>query len=32
VRSLRKRSVYGNPIEQVLRNAPCDVAIYGDPS
>ncbi len=29
---LRKRSVYGNPIEQVLRNAPCDVAIYGDPS
>jgi len=30
--SLRKRSVYGNPIEQVLRNAPCDVAIYGDPS
>jgi nucleotide-binding universal stress UspA family protein len=32
VSSLRKRSVYGNPIEQVLRNAPCDVAIYGDPS
>jgi len=32
VRSLRTRSVYGNPIEQVLRNAPCDVAIYGDPS
>lgn len=28
--SLRRRSVYGNPIEQVLRSAPCDVAIYGD--
>lgn len=31
VTSLRRRSVYGNPIEQVLRSAPCDVAIYGDP-
>ncbi|MGB5368009.1 MAG: universal stress protein [Polyangiales bacterium] len=30
--SLRQRSVYGSPIEQVLRNAPCDVAIYGTPS
>ncbi|MFZ1865619.1 MAG: universal stress protein [Polyangiales bacterium] len=30
-RSLRERSLYGNPIEQVLRNAPCDVAIYGSP-
>jgi len=30
--SLRHRSVYGSPIEQVLRNAPCDVAIYGTPS
>jgi nucleotide-binding universal stress UspA family protein len=29
--SLRRRSVYGSPIEQVLRSAPCDVAIYGDP-
>ncbi len=28
--SLRRRSVYGSPIEQVLRSAPCDVAIYGD--
>ncbi len=28
--SLRRRSVYGNPIEQVLRSTPCDVAIYGD--
>ncbi len=32
VSSLRKRSAYANPIEQVLRDAPCDVAIYGDPS
>lgn len=30
--SLRQRSVYGSPIEQVLRSAPCDVAIYGTPS
>jgi nucleotide-binding universal stress UspA family protein len=30
--SLRQRSVYGNPIEQVLRSAPCDIAIYGTPS
>lgn len=30
-RSLRERSLYGNPIEQVLRNASCDVAIYGSP-
>ena len=30
--SLRQRSVYGSPIEQVLRNAPCDIAIYGTPS
>jgi nucleotide-binding universal stress UspA family protein len=29
---LRQRSVYGSPIEQVLRSAPCDVAIYGTPS
>lgn len=26
-RSLPERLFYGNPIEQVLRNAPCDVAI-----
>jgi nucleotide-binding universal stress UspA family protein len=32
VGSLRHRSVYGSPIEQVLRSAPCDVAIYGTPS
>jgi len=32
IRSLRPRSVYGSPIEQVLRSAPCDVAIYGTPS
>jgi nucleotide-binding universal stress UspA family protein len=31
-RSLRERSLYGNPIEQVLRSTPCDVAIYGSPS
>ncbi|MGB8331625.1 MAG: universal stress protein [Polyangiales bacterium] len=31
-RSLRPRSLYGSPIEQVLRSAPCDVAIYGTPS
>jgi len=30
--SLRQRSVYGSPIEQVLRSAPCDIAIYGTPS
>jgi len=29
---LRQRSVYGSPIEQVLRSAPCDVAIYGTQS
>lgn len=27
-RSLPARFLYGNPIEQVLREAPCDVAIY----
>ncbi|GMV12702.1 MAG: universal stress protein [Polyangiaceae bacterium] len=27
-RSLPHRLVYGNPIEQVLRDAPCDVAVY----
>lgn len=27
-RSLPRRLVYGNPIEQVLRDAPCDVAVY----
>lgn len=27
-RNLTERFVYGNPIEQVLANAPCDVAIY----
>ena len=26
-RSLPRRVVYGNPIEQVLRDAPCDVAV-----
>lgn len=26
-RSLPRRMVYGNPIEQVLRQAPCDVAV-----
>jgi len=31
-KSLRQRSVYGSPIEQVLRSAPCDIAIYGTPS
>ncbi|MDH4283015.1 MAG: universal stress protein [Myxococcales bacterium] len=30
-RTLRERSLYGSPIEQVLRSAPCDVAIYGSP-
>ena len=30
--SLRQRSVYGSPIEQVLRSAPSDIAIYGTPS
>jgi nucleotide-binding universal stress UspA family protein len=30
--SLRQRSVYGSPIEQVLRSASCDIAIYGTPS
>ena len=28
-RNLRDIFVYGNPIEQVLRNAPCDVGVYG---
>ena len=28
-RNLSERFLYGNPIEQTLRNAPCDVAIYG---
>jgi nucleotide-binding universal stress UspA family protein len=27
-RSLSERLFYGNPIERVLRDAPCDVAIY----
>lgn len=27
-RSLRQRILFGNPIEQVLRDAPCDVAVY----
>lgn len=27
-RSLPARLVYGHPIEQVLRDAPCDVAVY----
>ena len=27
-RNLTQRLWYGNPIEQVLREAPCDVAIY----
>lgn len=27
-RSLPAQFAYGNPVEQVLRNAPCDVAIY----
>jgi len=31
-RALRQRSVYGSPIEQVLRSAPCDIAIYGTPA
>lgn len=30
-RTLRERSLYGSPIEQVLRSAPCDVAVYGSP-
>ena len=30
-RSLPHRFLYGNPIEQVLRNAPCDVAVYRGP-
>lgn len=28
-RSLAERLFYGNTLEQVLRDAPCDVAIYG---
>jgi nucleotide-binding universal stress UspA family protein len=31
-RALGQRLVYGSPIEQVLRSAPCDVAIHGCPS
>jgi nucleotide-binding universal stress UspA family protein len=31
-RALGQRLVYGSPIEQVLRNAPCDVAVHGCPS
>jgi nucleotide-binding universal stress UspA family protein len=27
-RSLPRRLAYGDPIEQVLRDAPCDVAVY----
>lgn len=27
-RSLMERFYYGNPMEQVLRDATCDVAIY----
>jgi nucleotide-binding universal stress UspA family protein len=27
-RNLTERLFYGNPIEQVLRDATCDVAIY----
>jgi nucleotide-binding universal stress UspA family protein len=27
-RNLRQRLLYGNPIEQILRDAPCDVAVY----
>jgi len=27
-RNLRERFFYGNPIEQVLRETPCDVAVY----
>ena len=27
-RNLRQRFFYGNPIEQVLRETPCDVAVY----
>jgi nucleotide-binding universal stress UspA family protein len=27
-RGLRQRFLYGDPIEQVLANAPCDVAVY----
>ena len=27
-RSLPQRLAYGNPIEQILRDAPCDVAVY----
>jgi nucleotide-binding universal stress UspA family protein len=28
LRDLGRRFLYGNPIEQVLRNAPCDVAVF----
>ena len=27
-RGLPHRFLYGNPIEQVLRRTPCDVAVY----
>jgi nucleotide-binding universal stress UspA family protein len=30
-RNLPARMLYGNPIEQVLRNATCDVAVYRGP-
>jgi nucleotide-binding universal stress UspA family protein len=31
-RNLTERFVYGNPIEQVLTRAPCDVAVYQGPA
>ena len=31
-RNLTERFFYGNPIEQTLRSAPCDVAVYGGPA
>lgn len=31
-RSLPQRFMFGNPIEQVLRTAPCDVAVYRGPA
>lgn len=27
-RTLRQRMLYGSPLEQILRDAPCDVAVY----
>ncbi|MCC6874484.1 MAG: universal stress protein [Sandaracinaceae bacterium] len=30
-RSLPKRVVYGDPVEQILRASPCDVAVYRGP-